>query len=117
MGYLVECNGKHWLFPGDTRTYNSAQLPEFADIDVIFAHFWLGRGAALEDQPPLLEAFCRFHLGTGARQVILTHLNELGRDANDYWDDAHVQLVRTEFREMSASTSISHLIMGNNALL
>ena len=64
-----------------------------------------GTWCSIGGWPPLLEAFCRFHLGTGARQVILTYLNDFGRDANDYWDDAHVQLVRTEFREMSPNAS------------
>jgi L-ascorbate metabolism protein UlaG (beta-lactamase superfamily) len=27
MGYLIECNGRRWLFPGDTRTYNASRLP------------------------------------------------------------------------------------------
>jgi hypothetical protein len=94
-----------------------AQLPVFPDIDVVFAHLWLGRGAALEDLPPLLDAFCRFFLETGARQVILTHLNEFGRDANDYWGDAHMELVREKFRKMSAEIPISYLAMGDAALL
>jgi hypothetical protein len=117
LGYLIECNGRRWLFPGDTRTYDAAQLPPFPNVDVVFAHLWLGRGSALEDSPPLLDGFCRFHLDTGARHVILTHLNELGRDANDYWSDAHVELVRTKFREMAAGTSVSHLVMGSSVLL
>ena len=117
LGYLLECNGRRWLFPGDTRTYNSAQLPAFSAVDVVFAHLWLGRGAALSDSPPLLDSFCRFYLETGARQVILTHLNELGRDANDYWREAHVELVRQKFLKMHANIPISHLLMGDSVLL
>jgi hypothetical protein len=117
LGYLIECNGRRWLFPGDTRTYDSAGLPAFPAVDVAFAHLWLGRGSALEDRPPLLEPFCRFHLKTGTRQIILTHLRELGRDACDYWDDEHVKLVHRKFRELSADVAVSHLLMGENALL
>ena len=117
LGYLVECNGRRWLFPGDTRTYNAVQLPAFSDIDVVFAHLWLGRGAALADPPPQIDSFCRFFRETGARQVILTHLNELGRDANDYWGETHVALVRNKLREIGANIPVSHLLMGDSVLL
>ena len=117
LGYLIECNGRRWLFPGDTRTYNSTQLPAFPAIDVVFAHLWLGRGSALQNPPPLLNPFCRFFLDTSARRVIVTHLNELGRDADDYWDVSHIDLVSTRFQEMSADVPISHLVMGDCALL
>jgi hypothetical protein len=117
LGYLVECNGRRWLFPGDTRTYHSVQLPAFSDIDIVFAHLWLGRGAALADTPPLLDSFCRFFLTTGARQVIITHLHELGRDANDYWGETHAEMVHNKFGEIGASIPVSHLVMGDSVLL
>ena len=59
-GYLIEFQNKRWLFPGDTRTYDASQLPSFESVDGLFAHLWLGRGCALLDEPPLLDAFCRF---------------------------------------------------------
>jgi L-ascorbate metabolism protein UlaG (beta-lactamase superfamily) len=46
MGYLIECNGRRWLFPGDTRTYNASQLPALDAVDAVFVHLWLGRGSA-----------------------------------------------------------------------
>jgi L-ascorbate metabolism protein UlaG (beta-lactamase superfamily) len=117
MGYLIECKGKRWLFPGDTRSYYSPQLPRFENVDVAFAHLWLGRGAALANQPPLLEAFCQFFLDLGVHRVVLTHLHELGRDADDYWDDGHVQLVDSRFREMSVNLQVHPLLMGKRILL
>ncbi len=117
LGYLVECNGRRWLFPGDTRNYDATQLPVFPDIDLVFAHLWLGRGSALENPPPLLDAFCRFCLETGARRGILTHLNELGRDANDYWNENHLESVRARFQKMSPEFTVSHLLMGESARL
>ena len=69
MGYLIECNGKRWLFPGDTRTYNVSQLPVFDSVDIAFAHLWLGRASALLDEPPLLHSFCRFFLGLDPHQL------------------------------------------------
>ena len=59
-GYLIESDEKRLLLPGDTRTYDTAALPDFGPVDVAFAHVWLGRNAALQTAPPLLEEFCRF---------------------------------------------------------
>lgn len=117
LGYLIECNGKRWLFLGDTRSYDSAQLPEFGKVDVVFAHIWLGRGCALMEEPPLLNAFCRFCLDLKPQRIMLTHLHEFGRDAYDYWDERHVQLVCSKLRRMSVNLPVAHLIMGNSVLL
>jgi hypothetical protein len=86
-------------------------------LDNIFAHLWLGRGCALMDEPPLLDAFCRFFLSLSPRRIILTHLNELGRDANDFWDESHVQIVDSRFREISENILVTHLVMGESILL
>jgi beta-lactamase family protein len=117
MGYLIKCNGKHWLFPGDTRTYDPSCLPALGSIDGIFAHLWLGRGCALMDEPPLLNAFCRFFMSLSPGHLILTHLHELGRDADDFWDESHVQTVNSRFREMSENISATHAVMGESILL
>ena len=117
MGYLIECNGKRWLFPGDTRTYTASQLPAFDPVDVAFAHLWLGRGSALMNEPPLLDAFCRFFLDLNPRRVILTHLSEFGRNAGDYWDDVHVRLVCSRFQDISTNISIDPLGMGSGFLI
>ena len=117
MGYLIESNGKRWLFPGDTRTYDASRLPSLDPVDMLFAHLWLGRGSALLDEPPLLEPFCRFLLDLKPRRIILTHLYELGRDANDFWDESHMQMVNSRFQEMSANISISPLLMGGTTIL
>jgi len=115
--YLIESGGKRWLFPGDTRTYDASQLPALNPVDVLFAHLWLGRGSALMDEPPLLDSFCRFFLDLGPRRLILTHLNEFGRDADDYWDESHVQITLSKFREMSGNIPVSHAMMGESILL
>ena len=98
MGYLAEFKGKRWLFPGDTRTYDASQLPRFGPVDGLFAHLWLGRGLALDDQPPLLENFGRFCLDFQPKRIIVTHLDEYGRSADEYWDSGHFQQVKEWFR-------------------
>lgn len=117
MAYLIEFNHKRWLFPGDTRTYDASQLPSLGPVDGLFAHLWLGRGCALMDEPPLLDAFCRFCLDLRPGRVILTHLNELGRDANDLWDESHVQGVCSKFKEINPDISVIPAYMGENILL
>ena len=117
MGYLIECNGRRWLFPGDTRSYDASHLPELDSLDSVFAHLWLGRGSALMDPPPLVRAFCRFFLDLRPRRVILTHLHEFGRSADDYWDEHHGQTVSERFQAMSENLLVSHLRMGESIRL
>ena len=117
MGYLIECNGKRWLFPGDTRTYTASQLPTFDPVDVAFAHLWLGRGSALMNEPPLLDAFCRFFLDLKPSRLILTHLTELGRDADDYWDASHAERVSSRFKQLEPNISVLPALLGENILL
>jgi len=92
-GYLLEFNGKRWLFPGDTRRYAANRLPGFGRVDGLFAHVWLGRGCAQQGSPPLLEAFCHFCLSIEPNQIVLSHLEEYGRDADDFWGAEHARKV------------------------
>jgi L-ascorbate metabolism protein UlaG (beta-lactamase superfamily) len=93
IAYLVEFRCKRWLFPGDTRTYDASQLPSFGPVDCLFAHLWLGRGAALQSISPLLDDFCKFCLALQPKRIILTHLNEWGRQVDDFWGFDHAQIV------------------------
>ena len=116
-GYMAEFSGKRWLFPGDTRTYAASQLPDFGPLDSLFAHLWLGRGCAMLESPPLLEAFCRFCLALRASKIILTHLQEYGRNADDFWDEFHLPKVLSKFQEIAPETSIIPTLMGQSILL
>lgn len=93
-GYLAEFNHKRWLFPGDTRTYDRSALPEFGDLDGAVAHLWLGKTAAQNFPPRLLEDFCAFFAGFKARRLVITHLYEHGRDASDLWTLEHFAKVQ-----------------------
>jgi L-ascorbate metabolism protein UlaG (beta-lactamase superfamily) len=92
-GYLVEQGIKRWLFPGDTRLFDPACLPDLGPVDVLFAHLWLGRAAAFHPRPPLLEKFCSFYLALQPRRLIITHLQEWGRLAAEFWDRGHADRV------------------------
>jgi hypothetical protein len=86
-------------------------------VDHLFAHVWLGRGCALMEEPPLIAAFCKFCLDLKPQRITLTHLTEFARDANDLWDDVHIQLVCSKLCEMSVNLPVAHLTMGNSVLL
>jgi hypothetical protein len=116
-GYQVEFSDKRWLFPGDTRTYDASRIPDFGPLDGLFAHLWLGSGCALLESPPLLEAFCRFCLGFQSSKIILTHLQEFGREADDFWDESHLPKVLSKFHEMAPETSIIPTLMGESIFL
>lgn len=101
-GYLVECCGKRWLFPGNTRVYDADKLPDVGSVDAVFAHVWLGKGQAGLPISPLLEDFCQYTLSCKAKRILLTHLDELGRDEKDLWDVRHVRMIANKLEEMGA---------------
>jgi hypothetical protein len=112
MGYLVEFNQKRWLFPGDVRTYDINLMPSFGPIDGAFMHLWLGRGSALSEEPPLLEAFGRFCGNLNSRRIIVSHLNEYGREISELWDEDHIRLIHTWMEENKADIIIEPAMMG-----
>lgn len=117
MAYLAEFNDKRWLFPGDTRTYDARQLPSFGPVNGLFAHLWLGRGCAMQDELPLLDVFCKFFIGLLPDQIILTHLQEFGRDVNDYWDECHAKKVCSKIQEISRDISVNPALTGESVRL
>lgn len=114
MGYRVKYDDQVLLFPGDTRTYDPGLLPESERVDVVFAHLWLGRAAALLDSPPLLEDYCRFQLALQPKRIILTHLHEVGRDSVEYWDERHVNLVIERLRAIQGEVQVTAACSGQS---
>ena len=117
MAYIAEFNGKRWFFPGDTRNYQALFSPSPGHLDGMFAHLWLGRGCALMDDPPLLEEFCRFCSNLKPSRIILTHLDEFGRDEDDTWGLRHVQMVLTHLAQAEPQTQILAARMGECVIL
>jgi L-ascorbate metabolism protein UlaG (beta-lactamase superfamily) len=101
IGYLVEFNGKRWLFPGDIRDYRVDLLPKVGEIDVLFMHLWLGRKCALVENPPFVKEFCEFCADLKPKKVTLAHLDEYGRPADNLWDAHHAGLVISQFSQTS----------------
>lgn len=117
MGYLVEKGEKRWFFPGDTRKYDPAGLPDFGPVDVLFAHLWLGRGRALNPDSKLVDDFCRFCLDLRPRRIILTHLEEWGRQAPDFWEIEHAEQVVSVIKKYAPILPVEIVRMGDEVSL
>jgi L-ascorbate metabolism protein UlaG (beta-lactamase superfamily) len=117
IGYLIEVSGKRWLFPGDIRDYRAYLLPKFGEVDILFAHLWLGRKCALVDKPSLIKEFCQFCADLKPKKVILTHLDEYGRPEDNLWDDHHAGLVITQFSHTNPGTPMDPLHIGEQVLI
>lgn len=117
LGYLVKCGGKRWLFPGDTRVYDLSRVPKFGEVDAVFAHLWLGHGWALDPDPDLIEEICRFFAGLQPRRLLITHLEEFGRDADDFFDEEHAEKVMQVYSASYPQIDCSFHFMGEKILL
>jgi phosphoribosyl 1,2-cyclic phosphodiesterase len=117
MGYLVEFNGKRWLFPGDTRNLTPEKSFNFGPVDIDFAHLWLGKSSALEQNPPFLQDFYTFHTNLLAHRIVITHLEELGRDEEDYWDAGHYAQVEAIFHQLSPDIHVEPAYLGDGVNL
>lgn len=117
MGYLAEFSGKRWLFPGDVRSFNLSALPRFGRLDGVFAHLWLGKAQACADRPSQLENFCQFFTGLSANRIVISHMFEYGRDADDIWDERHFEMVAECIKEFDAKLKVSPVLMGERIIL
>jgi hypothetical protein len=113
MGYLVEFNDQRWLFPGDTRLFDISRLPDFGCLDGVFAHLWLGKAGAQIDPPPMLDEFCAFYGAFNAGRLVITHLNEFGRDVTELWDETHYRSVVQGFMKNAARPQIEMGLAGD----
>jgi len=117
LAYLVEFGQKRWIFPGDTRDYRAHLLPSFGPVSGLFAHVWLGRGAALDESPPLSDALCSFCLDLQPRRVVLTHLEEFGRPATEVWRLQHADRLRTRLMSMTQELTVEAARTGDRVFL
>ena len=112
MGYLAEFSGKRWAFPGDTRLFPSQSLTKLGNLNGIFAHLWLGKKCALYEAPPLLEDFCRFFTEPAPRRIVVTHMHELARKPDDFWDTSHFSQVNARCGELNPEILVTPAWMG-----
>ncbi len=102
------------LLPGDTRHYDASPLRSVASPDVLFAHVWLGRGSALLEQPPLLQAMARFVCDLEPRQrVVLAHLYEISRRPVECWTLRHAHLLMKALAEHRPDLNVIAPLLGD----
>ena len=112
MGYLAEFSGKRWAFPGDTRIFPAGGLADLGSLDGIFAHLWLGKKCALQEKPAVLDECCRFFTEPSPHQLVITHMHELARDPDDFWDTSHFSQVYKKCQELTPEISVAPVWMG-----
>jgi len=116
-GYLASFEDKTWLFPADIRDFDPEGLPAFGAIDGVFAHLWLGKACALLEEPPFLDDFCTFFTHFSPKRIIVTHLNEFGRDETELWDETHFGKVRHRLAVIAPRVKVEIAIMGSRVTL
>ena len=116
-GYLVTFDEQRWLFPGDIRNYQFDHLPAVGRLDGVVAHLWLGKARAMEEIPPLLNAFCDFFGSFDTRRLVITHLNEFGRDEREMWRESHFELVREEILRRNPALQVEKAVMGDRIII
>jgi hypothetical protein len=116
-GYLANFDQKTWLFPGDIRDFDAARLPSFGRVNGVFAHLWLGKACALLPEPPFLNDFCTFFTRFSPKRIVVTHLNEFGRDETELWEEAHFDRVKQRFAKVAPVVKVEMAVMGSKVRL
>jgi L-ascorbate metabolism protein UlaG (beta-lactamase superfamily) len=116
-GYLIEMENNRWLFPGDTRHYDASGVPIHGPFNILFAHLWLGRRGALQAHPKYLNDFCRFCLAFQPQRIVLTHLEEWGRQAPDFWTVEHADQVIKILKTQMPSLPVEIARCGDRIIL
>lgn len=95
LGFLLEYAGKKALFPIDVRTYDSAHIPQFGQVDTLVAHLWLGRKLGLDQvsENEYIRDFTAFAAAFAPKRTIIAHLCDPRRDISDMWSPLHVKRV------------------------
>ncbi len=117
IGYLVEFNRRRWLFPGDVRRYDISVFPRFGELDGVFAHLWLGKGCALQENPPLLDEFHTFFSRLNPTRLVITHMQEIGREKEELWDLHHYTQVLHLFQQNKNSIELQPALTGQKIIL
>ena len=107
-GYYVTAEGLPSLsLPVDVRDFSLDGLPDIPKADYCFANVWLGDGKGLDlSFDPTDREFAEFMLKFSAKNIILTHLNEDGREDKDMWRGCHAELVRERILSLSPETNV-----------
>lgn len=105
LGYhITQEDGLTMAFPADVRDYSLDGLPELGNADYCFAHVWLGDGNCLEtDFTPVDSQWAKFMLHFSNKQILLTHLDGMRREAF-IWRPHHAMHLAQCIHEQSPDT-------------
>lgn len=106
-GYIVTADGAPSMaFPGDIRDFSVEKLPSLPKCDYCFAHVWLGdNNSFAENYGDRIEAFAKFMLHFSNKNIILSHLYEIGRRDASMWRREHAELIKETISQLSPSTN------------
>jgi len=105
-GYHISAEGSPSMaFPGDVRDYSLDNLPPCPKADYCFAHVWMGDGNCLSDDFTHRDSnWASFMLQFSQKNIIITHLYEIGRPERYMWQHRHGLLVEQRIHEQSPET-------------
>jgi len=64
-----------------------------------------------------MDKFCNFHLGFHPSRVVITHLEELGRNARSFWNLSHFERAAARFKELDPALRVDYMLTGQSLLL
>ncbi len=103
--YLVEAEGKSYLFPGDVRTYDADFIPWSGPVNWVFSHLWLGVNS-MDDNLPILREYCEFALKFRPENILISHVYEVGRPADSYWSEEHVEMAAAMWKKLAPGAKV-----------
>jgi len=105
-GYHISAEGSpSMVFPGDVRDYSPENIPQSPEADYCFAHVWMGDGNCLnEDFAPRDAEWATFMLHFSRKNIIITHLYEIGRPERYMWQLRHGLIAEQRIHEQSPET-------------
>lgn len=107
-GYHISApNSPSIVFPGDTRNFSTAGLPDLPPADYCFANVWLGdKNGFAASYDDIMMPYIRYMLHFSQKNILLTHLYECGRRDEDMWRREHAELIADEMKKLSPDTNI-----------
>lgn len=113
-GYELSTEKGRVLLPGDIREYAYTDYPEFLHApDVCIAHVWAGNDSVHpEEYLPRLEKAADFFARFAAKNYLLGHLYEIGREQHVMWDMDHANLLSEKLRAHMPDCKVGVPILG-----
>ena len=112
--YLFEAQNKKWFIPGDTRTYDPKQFHNMGHLDGLISPCLVGTERCIEGSSTTSGSSsaiisCRFN----SSKIVLTHLDEWGREESDLWTNHHAEMITHKIRHESSNVTVTTAVTGD----